>query len=525
VPERQQTLRNTIAWSYQLLDAHEQRLFRQLSVFVGGCTLQAIEAIAAALDAEAGRVFEGVASLLDQSLLQQTEQEGEEPRLLMLETIREFGLEVLEASGEMETTQHVHAAYYLALTEEAEPELAGPRQAMWLERLEREHDNLRAVMQWLLKQEGTEQRREMALRLGGALLQFWKVRGHWSEGCNFLEWARAESKGVAVLTQVKLLMAAACLLVDHLENGTDRAQALYEESLVLYREGGDTAGIAHALGLLGKIAGRRDSFALASSRTEEALALFRAVGDKQGIAWSLHTLADIVSQQGEYARAISLTEESLALCRAVGGKQGIAWSLITLAGIVSQRGEYARAILLSEESLALCRAVGDVEGIAWSLFGLARALFLSQGDPAKVHMLLEEGLALCRKVGHKLGIAWALSHLGEVFLQQGNAVKARLLLEESLRLYRERRDQRGIAESLSLLGRVEALAGDYAAARACYEESLAIGREMGGNLSIGFYLERLAAVVAVQGDPAWAAQLWGAAEALREAMGAPIPPV
>ena len=524
VPERQQTLRHTIEWSYQLLDAEQQRLFRRLSVFAGRCTLQAIEALAAALDGEAGRVFEGVASLLDQSLLQQTEQDGEEPRLVMLETIREFGLEVLEASGEMETTQHAHAAYYLALAEEAEPELAVPRQAMWLERLEREHDNLRAAMQWLLKQERTAQGREMALRLGGALLRYWEVRGHWSEGWNFLEWARAESEGVAVPAQVKVLMAAAYLL-DHLEYDTDRAEALYKECLVLYQTLGDTAGIALALSQLGEIAGGRGNFAAAYTRTEEALALYRKVGDKQGIAWSLNNLADIVSQQGEYARAIALNKESLALFKEVGDKQGIAWSLNNLAGIVSQQGEYARAIALNEESLALCREVGDVEGIAWSLFGLADVLFLSRGDPAKIHMLLDEGLALCREVGHKSGVAWGLSLLGEVFLQQGDTVKVRLLLEESVALSRKIGHRHSTAESLFVLGSMEALEGDYAAARNCYEESLAIVREVGANLSISFSLERLAAVVAVQGDPAWAARLWGATEALREAMGTPIPPV
>jgi predicted ATPase/class 3 adenylate cyclase/DNA-binding CsgD family transcriptional regulator len=524
VPERQQTLRNTIAWSYQLLHTNEQRLFRRLSVFAGGCTLRAIEVISTTLDGEAGRVFEGVASLLDQSLLQQTEQEGEEPRLVMLETIREFGLGVLEASGEMETTQRAHAGYYLVLAEEAEPELAGPRQAVWLERLEREHDNLRAAMQWLLEQKRIEQGREMALRLGGALLRFWEVRGHWSEGWTFLEWARAKSKGVAVPAQVKALMAAAYLL-DHLENDIDQAEGLYEESLALSRELGDTAGIAHSLLLLGELAGRRGNFTVAYSRIEEALTLFRAVGDKRGIALSLTNLADVVSQQGEYARAVLLSEESLALFRTLGDMEGTAWSLNYLAGIVSQQGEYARAISLNEESLTLFRTLGDMEGIIWSLFGLARVLFLSQGDPAKVHTLFEEGLALCRGVGHKLGIAWALSHLGEVFLQQGNAVKARLLLEESLPLYREGRDQQGIAESLSLLGRVEAHEGDSAAARTCCEEGLAIVRAVGTNLSVCFSLEGLAVVVAGQGDPSWAARLWGAAEALREALGTPIPPV
>jgi ATP/maltotriose-dependent transcriptional regulator MalT len=151
-------------------------------------------------------------------------------------------------------------------------------------------------------------------------------------------------------------------------------------------------------------------------------------------------------------------------------------------------------------------------------------LFLSQDDLARVHTLLEEGLALCREVGHKLGIARALSLLSEVFLQQSNAVKARLLLEESLRLFREGRDQWGIVESLSLLGRVEAREGNPAAARTLYKESLALARETGIK-NIAFCLEGLAGVVATRGELACAAKLWGAAEALREAIGAPIPPV
>jgi predicted ATPase/class 3 adenylate cyclase/DNA-binding CsgD family transcriptional regulator len=524
-PARQQSLRNTIAWSYDLLHTEEQRLFRRFSVFVGGCALQAIEALCAALDKSTGAewVLDGVASLIDKSLMQQTEQGGQEPRLMMLETIREYGLQVLAASGEMEKTRHAHAPYYLALAEEAEPELAGPRQAMWLKRLEREHDNLRAAMQWLLEQEGSEQSREMALRLGAALLRFWEVRGHWSEGWNFLEWARARSKGVAVPAQVKAFMAAAYLL-DHLENDTDRAQALYEESLALYRELGDTAGIARALLQLGEITERRGNFAVASSRIEEALVLFRAVEDMQGTAWALNDLAGILSQKGQYSRAISLNEESLALFRAGGDIQGTGWALTSLAGILSQQGEYSRATSLSEESLALFREVGDMEGIIWSLFGLADVLYLSQDDPARVHTLLEEGLALSREVGHKLGIARALSLLSEVFLQQGNAVKARLLLEESLPLFREGGDQWAIVESLSLLGRVEAREGNPTAARTLYEESLALAREIGIK-NIAFCLEGLAGVVATQGELAWAAKLWGTAEALREAISAPIPPV
>src|SRR5256886_161952 len=220
VPARQQTLRNTIAWSYNLLDAVEQRLFRRLSVFVGGCTLQAIEAVCAMPNVgdEAAQALDGVASLVDKSLLQQTEQEGEEPRLLMLETIREYGLEALADSGEMERTQRAHATYYLRLAEEAELELGGPEQAVWLERLEREHDNLRTALRWSLEQaehEEAEQSagdgRERALRLGGALWKFWWTRGHWSEGRNFLERALAASEEVAASVRAKALFTAAQL--------------------------------------------------------------------------------------------------------------------------------------------------------------------------------------------------------------------------------------------------------------------------------------------------------------------------
>jgi predicted ATPase/class 3 adenylate cyclase/DNA-binding CsgD family transcriptional regulator len=484
LPARQQTLRNTIAWSYNLLDAQEQQLFCRLSVFVGGCTLEAAEAICAAPGDgnEADQVLDIVASLIDKSLLQQTAQESEEPRLVMLETIRAYGLEVLATSGETEAIQQAHAVYYLALAEMAEPEFAGPQQAMWLERLEREYGNLRVALRWSLQRGEVGQGIEIALRLAGALRRFWEVRGHWSEGWSFLERALARGKEAAMPVQLKVLKAAAHLA--YVRSDDDRAEALSEECLAWCRELGDRGGIAFSFRLLGLIASWRNNFVVAYSRTEESLALFREVGDKEGIAWSLNNLAKIVSQQGEYARAISLREESLALFR----------------------------------------ALGNIEGIAFSLVGLAEVLFLSQGDPAKVHTLLEEGLALCRGVGHKDGTAWALGLSAEVFLQQGDTIMARSLLEESMVLSREIGD-RNVAWLLIVLGRVAASKGDYTAARALYEESLATGREVDDKLNIAFCLEGLADVVAIQGEPAWAAHLWGAAEALRDAIGAPLPPV
>jgi predicted ATPase len=199
-------------------------------------------------------VLDSVASLIDKSLLQQTEQEGEQPRFVMLETIREYGLEALDTSGEMEVIRQAHALYYLAMTEEAETELAGQRQDVWLERLEREHDNLRAAMKWSLEPGEDGHHREIALRFGGALRRFWIMHSHWSEGRNFLERALAESKGVAASVQAKALITAANLANRQADN--DRAEALAEESRVLCQELGDTPGIALSLRQLGVVAAR-----------------------------------------------------------------------------------------------------------------------------------------------------------------------------------------------------------------------------------------------------------------------------
>ncbi len=482
VPTRQQTLRNTIEWSYQLLNTWEQRLFRRLSIFAGGCTLQAAEAVCTAPDEEVGQVLDGVASLVDKSLLQRMEQTGEaseESRLLMLETIREYGLEALTASGEGAVARQAHADYFLQLAEEAELALKGPLLVAWLERLERENDNLRAALQWAL--EGG--RAEMALRLGIALERVWVVRGHRNEGLAFLERALAGSAGVATGMRAKALLAAARLAFS--QSNYDRGEVLAQESLALFRELGDRRGIALALDRLGMAAWRRGDFTAAGVLMEEDLALFREVGDQDRIAWSLFTLGLLNNKQGEYTRACNLLEESLTLFRELGNKRGIAASLTQLGG----------------------------------------TFFVSQGNQAMIYPLLEEGLALDREVGDKEGMAVSSLLLGWVALKQGDVAAARTRVEESLVLYREMEHREGMAESLSLLGRVEATRGDHAFARALYEESLAMAQEIGDKELIASGLEGLASVVGLQGEPAWAARLWGSAKALREAIGAPLQPI
>jgi predicted ATPase/DNA-binding CsgD family transcriptional regulator/DNA-binding XRE family transcriptional regulator len=481
LPTRQQTLRNTLEWSYDLLSEKEQRLFRRLSVFVDGCTLEAVEALSEMLDGyKPAEMLDEVTSLLDKHLLSQEKPQRQEPRLRMLETIREYGLERLTSCNELEQTRQAHAEYYLRLVEEEEPAFVGPQQVIWFEQLEREYDNLRGVMQWALERGETNYRIEMALRLGDALQQFWRVRGHWSEGRNFLERVLADSKGAASLERVKALKAAANLAFVQGDNG--RAEVLYGENLIRCRELGDKAGTALSLRRLGIIAWRRGNSEVARSLTEESLILFKDAGDKKGFARSLFNLGRLV---GDYTKAISLTEESLAIQRELGSKEDIAWSLI----------------------------------------GLAEIRFISQNDPAQVNALLEEGLALSRELGFQEAMIWALRLSGRMFLQQGDTVKARSLLEESLIYSRKIEDQWAIAATLWVLGRVSAVEGHYRAARSLYEESLELARQVDHKVYFAAALEGLASVVAAQGELIWATRLWGTAASLRERIHDPLPPI
>jgi predicted ATPase/DNA-binding CsgD family transcriptional regulator len=491
-PVRQQTLRNTLAWSYDLLDAEEQQLFRRLSVFAGGCTLEAVEGLYTALGELPAAVLDGVASLMDKSLLRQVEQEGEEPRLLMLATIREYGLEALASSGEMESTRQAHAHYYLTLAEQAELELGGPQQAAWLERLEREHDNLRSALQWTLEQAGVEEPMEVernietALRLGGALRVFWVVHGHITEGRHFLERALAVEVSLVDTRIEASVRAKALFAAGHLafiQSDYQRAEPLCQESLALYRELEDQPGIAFALSLLGSV------------------------------AWI----------QGNMGAARTLTEEALAIARQVDALEVAAGSLFILGLVSSSQGEYARAYGLFEEGLAIQRALGDKRGIAHSLSQLAQVLFVAQADPARVRPLLEECLMVSREVGFKEGIAAYYCVSGQLALSQRDLVLAHSLAEKSVVLYQEMGHRHGTANSLALLGKVLALEGDYAAAQTPFEESLAISCELSEQWVAAVCLVELAEVVAAQRQLAWAAQLWGAAEALRDAFGVPIP--
>ncbi len=485
VAARQQTLRNTIAWSYNLLDAHERALFRLLSAFVGGCTLGAIEAVYGALGNATGLILDIVDSLVDKSLLQLREPgKGEEPRFAMLETIREYGLELLVASGELESVREAHAMYFLELSERADLDLSASDSPEWLDRLEQEHDNLRAAMHWSL--EDIERREQIVLRMGGALRSFWYVRGYLSEGLDFLERAMMGSNEVEEPTRAAALYAAARLY--EVRGDYDRAEPFLVKSLVLYRGLGNPERIAYALHLQADIAWRRGILDMARSLAEESLAVFRELGDRGAIASLLLHLGALAADQGEYARARDLLEESLAIN-------------------------------------AINRELGDKSNVADSLFNLARAYFFSGSELGAARVLLEESLSLFRQLNDKESIGYCLCLLGLLTLEQGDVTTARSLVEQSVALFKERRQAHGMALSTSAMATVIAAQGDNAVARALYDAALTEARKAGDKLIIASGLEGLSRVLVALGEYERAVQLRAASESLREAIGAPMPAV
>jgi predicted ATPase/class 3 adenylate cyclase len=481
-PARQHTLRQTIQWSYDLLPAAEQRLFQRLSIFAGGCELSAVEAICHAFGDVKEAALDGVTSLVDKNLLRQTAEEEEEPRFTMLEMISEYGVECLAAAREMEATRRAHASYYFALAEEAARELTGPRSAVWLQRLEREHDNLRAALACSLEPEQAGSSPDMALRFCATLREFWEVRGFYSEGRAFLEQALAHCQGSSTSSRASALRAAA-ILADA-QGDWHRVEELLQESLGLYRELEDTRGIASSLQELAWVASRRGASIAALQLLKESVTLLRELGDKEALAWSLYTLADTLGSQGEYGRANALFEESLAMFRELGNKRGI-------------------ALCLQQSAL-------------W--------LLMARGDQAIVQARLEEILPLHTALGDKDGMAFYYLISGYIALSRGDADTATPLMEQSLALWQEMGNQWHSFWSINSLGRIKAYQGDVAAALAFYEQSLAVVREFHDDWLCAYCLEGWASVVAKQGKCAWAARLWGSAEASRERCGTPLYP-
>jgi predicted ATPase/DNA-binding NarL/FixJ family response regulator len=484
LPPRQQTLRDAIAWSYDLLSGAEQRLFQRLAVFAGGFTFPAAEAIAeAALPALKG--------LLDASLVQRVGGPADaEPRFGMLETIRDYARERLAASGEADSLRRRHAAYFLALAEAAQATFhaAGEREA--LDRLEAAHENLRAALRFLLDQADAEQ----AFRLGSALQWLWTIRGHVTEArwwlARLLELGRAAAR---VKDQADLLRTAGRMA--HKQSDHAESWPLLEESLALARQIGNRRGVAESLSMLGLVARYRGDYPLARSLSEESLEIYREIGDCWGIGTQLERVGIVAYCQGDVASARALVEESLAVRRQAGDQIFIAYSLAWLGVLAHGGGDHAAARSHYEACLAIWREHGYRAGIA-EVVPCAGDLALDEGDLPGARSLLVEGLELGCALAEPRWMIGALEGLAGLAATQHDAARC-LRLAGAASAFRE-----AIGEPCRP-DRHARLARRLASARQMLEEKAAAiaweqGRAMSRDRAIAYALDKTTAPAMVE---------------------------
>ncbi|MDP9350852.1 MAG: tetratricopeptide repeat protein [Chloroflexota bacterium] len=424
-PARQRTLRAAIDWSYELLSEDERTLFRRLSVFAGGFTLEAAEAVCGPDDEL--DVLGGVESLLDNSLLRRLGGEVSEPRFGMLETVREYALERMEDSGESDQLLQRHAQYFLELAERSETQLRVTNPVVWMARLEAEHSNIQVALGWLLQQETGP-----AVRLAAALGEFWNISGRLSEGRRWLEemLRRCTSASGSVRARATYRAGWIALQQDDLQSGIH----LLQDALKIFREGNDLGGMAYCLIALGRAEQLLGETAKDREHCEEGLRLFRQLEDRRGIAEALELLSYAVEDLGEAQR---LLEESVSTFRLLGDDVGLARSLHALGMVAMVRGDHGRAKILVGESLEWWRILRNDLDVARSLRRLAW-IALIEGDFQSALDYAEDGLTLYRRMKYPRGISICQLILGWALYRQGDVGRAVGFFKDSLDTYATR---------------------------------------------------------------------------------------
>ncbi len=516
LPGRQQTLRGTIAWSYDLLDATEGEFFRRACIFSGGFTPDAADTVC--LEASSD-VLDVITSLVDKSLLIVTYGD-DDVRFSLLESIREFGLEQLVSRGEREDVALRHAAYFLDLAERAEPELLGSDQVAWMDRLEHEHDNVRAIFRWV------EERHDAAtgLRLGGALWRFWMTRGHVAEGQVWMERLLEVVNDLPITAEIRARAYYSAGVLAFGQSEFVVATRHLKQAQTLYREVGDKLGVATVLNASGVAFTEQGEYDRAREMIEESVSLYRELGDSFRIAKSLNNLANLTRYQGDSRRAQELYEESLNAYRAGGARHNEAGALNNLGQLAGEMGEYDRGEKLAQESLALYRELDDLRGAADALVNLG-VFELNQGNLAPAAELIEEGIELYRSVGADGHYLFPLQNLGLIALHQGDHQRAEELSRLALGMGQAQGSKRGEAYALNNLGDIAIERQDAECAGELYAKSLSLNRAIGYPLGIAESLERLARASSLQSHSYNALRMYAEAAGLRAGMEIPVVPI
>jgi predicted ATPase/DNA-binding SARP family transcriptional activator len=573
---RHQTLRALIDWSYDLLSEGERTLLRRLSVFAGGWTLEAAEAVCKAVDSGQWIVdssglgndtdrnapsavglttnlyppttefLDLLTGLVDKSLVVHDEQ-GREGRYRLLETVRQYARDRLQQADEEEAVRNRHRDWFVLLAERAAPHLQfGAGERAWMDRLERDHDNLRAALEWCLAAVDSGQwivdspararskadrplpklttnhhplstAAEAGLRLAGALTWFWIKRGHLEEGWQSFTSVLAAGRGAPAAARGKALAAA--MNVGHFRGDPPALAALAEEGLALGRASGDRWLTTVSLFSSARASQLAGNLERAEGLAEEVLALARELEESWLMVNSMGVLALAAANRGDDERARTLFQECLNLSRAQHDTGAIAATLVNLGRLARQEGNNEQARVLYSEAVALWREVGDRSGdLTWGLHALAD-LALVQGDPGTAGACYEEALAIAREMNDRPGTTSALIGLARVAQAQGDLDRARALLEQGESFTRGIADQGARIHPLGGLGHMARDLGEYGRAAALYRETLALRQEAGDTFAIAQSLEDLAGLAARQQQWKRAATLLGAAESVCVAIG------
>ena len=513
---RQQTLRAMVDWTYDALSERERRVFDRLAVFGSSFDLEAAEQVVGTAD-----VLDTLTGLVNKSLVVvERSGAGSRSRYRLLETMRFYARERLAESGAASEVRTRHLARAVAIATEAEAALDGPDQAAVLDRLEAEHDDLRVALAW-----GTSGGDpEPALRLATALGRFWEVRGHLSEGRSWLEAALTAGGGGELPGLRAVALNWAAVLAQH-QGDYNAARGLYEHSLALRRRLDDRLGTSAALVGLGNLAALQGRLDVARDQFGEALAIGRDLEEPQVVAASLTNLGWVAHGRGDLAGARAMYEEALEVRRRQGDGHGTAMVLANLGDLALQQGDVDVAHALQTEGLELRRRLGDRSGVADSLAALGQVA-LARGDRTSARTLQGQGLAERRRVGDRPGMPASLSALAELARLDGDPATAVALLEEALNIATELDDRHCAVAALLHLARLARDGGDPARADALYRQAMPVshaGESIPPTGSTATWLEGLATVAVDDGRPDRAARLLGAADALRQAIGAPLP--
>lgn len=520
LPTRQRTLRATLDWSWDLLGERERTLLGRLSIFAGSWTLEAAEAVCGEEGLTSWAVLDALDALVDMSLVQ-VDGRGvaeEAERYVLLETVRQYATERLAEWGEQAGVQGRRLGYFLALAEEAAPYFSGgENQKAWLDRLEAEHDNLRAALSWALD-EGAG---DTGLRLAGAMWRFWLLRAYLGEGCRWLEKLLALVGERPTRGRATALLGVGWLACR--QGARDRPATYLAQSLVIFRALGDRYGEAEALTRAGAVAWESGEYDAARRQGDAALAFARQLGDPTAIALALHHRGDAAYKLGELQDAQDLYSESLAIRRILGDRAGMSEMLNNLGGLLADTGSHEEAVAMFAESLALAQQVGDFDTAAYAEMNLGQACG-RRGEYDRARLLLDDALSSFRGMGDRVHTAEVLRRLGSLALLEGHYPQADTHLLQSLALSLKLGDRPSVGLCLLWRALLAWRLKDLAQARTLYAESLTLFRTMHDRYMMAWAVHGLGLVAA--GHERWplAARLFGAVEGTLASLGAVLEP-